>query len=332
MSKKERLEEEEEGAPQPAKEAEPAADALWMFMFRFVLASGLLQHEEDRQAARNESFASSSSSSSSEDKGKRKKPTADESDKDKASSTTWASFLIEARLHDPRLTLHIAEFAGPKWVAENPYETAIIRKTEALYEWEKHVAAMREVKQGFEDLKQSPGEPLQRFEAVLSKHQLPSAMRELGNVVKTVLHSFSRQRPRFNIWKHASETREVEVHRRWISDWDWELRGRRRAASNALLHVDPWRDVRSPADVEGTCIASDEFLVERFQLWDAKFRFEDELRALNQARALKQVQEHGFTQTKKKKTPAAALASPHNVATGSLVIISDTETETEDNA
>lgn len=325
MSKKERLEEEEEGAPVSAKEAKPAADALWMFMFRFVLASGLLQHEENRQAARSESFASSSSSAEEENKGKRKKPTDDGSDDDKSSS--WANFLIEARLHDPRLTLHIAEFAGPKWVTENPYETAIIRKTEALREWEKHVAAMKEVKQGLEDLKKNPGEPLQRLETLLDKHRLPSAMREVEDHIKTIVRAFGRNRPRFNIWKYATETRELNCDSRWIPLWDHGLRIRRKAASDALLHVDPWRDVREPAFVEGTCVANRTFLVERFWLWDAKFRFEDELRALNQARASKEVKEHGFARPKKTKPPASVVYS-----SDSLVVVSDTETETEDNA
>ncbi len=323
-SKKERLEEKEEGTPVLAKKAEPAADVLWMFMFRFVLASGLLQHEENRQAARNESFASSSSAE--EEKGKRKKPTAgDDSDDDKSSS--WAHFLIETRLHDPRLTLHIAEFAGPKWVTENPYETAIIHKTEALREWEKHVAAMKEVKQGFDDLKKNPGEPLQRLETLLDKHRLPSAMREVADHIKTIVCTFGRDRPRFNIWKFAIETRKVNCDRRWTPSWDYGLRVRRQAASDALLRIDPWRDVRETADVEGIRVANEDFLVERFWLWDAKFRFEDELRALNQARASKEVKEYGFARPKKANPPTSVVYS-----SDSLVVVSETETETEDNA
>lgn len=320
--------------------AEPAANALWMFMFRFVLASGLLEHDTRRQEERRAKFSAASSaspsssssslssaSSSAEDKGKRKKPH-DEDSEAVPVPAPWADFLIEAKLHDPRLTLYVAAFAGPRWVAENPYETEIVRRTEALVGWEKSIAAMKEISQGFEDLKQNPGEPLQRFDEMLSKHQLPSAMGQIRDYVRTTLRGFSKTRPRFNIWKFAADARHVEANHRWVSDWDWEISLRRHRASNALLHEDPWRDARF-LDVDGECVAGDRFLIERFWLWDAKLRFADELRALNQTRASKQMHEHGFSAIlarRNTKTPSTAT----HTGESPLVIVEDTETEDAD--
>lgn len=311
-------------------------------MFRFVLASGLLEYDTRRQEEIRQARVAQTSSSSLEDeeeeegKGKRKKPhlsdtDTDDDDKDTVPSP-WANFLAGERLYDPRLTLHISEFAGPKWVAKNPYEVEIVRKTAALVGWEKQIAAMKEVSQGFEDFERTPGEPLRRFDAVLEKHSLPSVMGQVRDYVRTTLRSFSKIRPRFNIWKFATDSggRGVKVNRRWVSDWDWELTQRRQRASNALLHEDPWQDERN-LDVDGECVASSEFLVERFWLWDAKLRFADELRALNQTQASKQMRENGFSAiTARKKTTLAPAAVIH---TGeSLMIIDDTETENEDGA
>lgn len=268
-----------------AKEPEPAANALWMFMFRFVLGSGLAEFDARFQDR------------------KKQKPAQGE-------EKAWSHFLIEAKLHDPRLTMHIAAFADPRWTVPNQFEDIIVEKMEQLRDWEQtHLIAAPKGIRAMERFKQNPGETfLQLDEALGDQHQL---MLLVEDQVRMAVRRCNNKRPRFNIWDWAIETLDVLVTD--SPRWNPMFSGPDvvKSMSRGMLHADPWLDDRKVPGIlrhGEPLLANEKFLVCRFQLWDAKLRFADELKKLSASAAKKQLEEHGMwsasatAKTRAKKT------------------------------
>lgn len=280
------------------KEPEPAGNVLSMFMLRFVLGSGLLEYDTWFQERHKQSRAKPEGG---------EKPVG-----------AWSHFLIGDKLHDPRLTLHIAAFGGLEWDKVNPYERAIEFSLWELRLWEqKYLPRTIKLVKAFKAFKENPGQPFLQLdetlcEGLVDKNQL---MQVIEHRVQSTWRSCSQRRPKFNIWDHAIEHLSVRLpespHR-----WNYIENSRvNESMSRTMLHADPWLDDRwIPGRVTKPDEADQKFLVHRFQLWDAKLRFAEELKKLTPTAARKQLEEHGLlrpssrkkTQTKKINDDAAA--------------------------
>lgn len=302
--------ENEDKEEESIKEPEPAGNTLSMFMLRFVLGSGLLEYDTWFQERHKQS---------------RRKPEGEEKP-----VGAWSHFLIEHKLHDPRLMLHIAAFGGLEWDEVNPYEKAIESNLWELRHWEeKYLPRTIKLTKAFKSFKENPGQPLLQLDEVLceglaDKNQL---MQIIEHRFQSALRGCSQRRPKFNIWDHAIEHLGVrlpeEPHR-----WSYTEASRiNETMSRAMLHADPWLDERRiPGRVTKPDEADEKFLVHRFQLWDAKLRFAEELKKLTPTAAKKQLKEHDLLRpSSRKKTQTTKINDDADV----VVIEESSDSDTE---
>ncbi len=330
MTKKEN-EEKGEGS---IKEPEPVGNTLPMFMLRFVLGSGLLEYDTWFQERHKQSRAKPEGG---------EKPVG-----------AWSHFLIGDKLHDPRLTLHIAAFGGLEWDKVNKYESQIELSICTLRWWERwNLPRMPEMVKAFRRFKESPGETFLQLEKALGKgvtDQNPT-MKFIEDRIQSSLRHCSQSRPKFNIWDCAIDHHQVRLPPEHYRRFDYEANQVNTTVSRSMLHENPWLDVRKiPGRVLETREADEEFLVNRFQLWDAKLRFAEELKELTPTAAKKQLEAHDLlyaspsveeeqkkkqatrkktTRKKKTTTTIATKEAREERPAVEIVVVSDSDTDTE---